>query len=189
MLGSKFEKITPLSTRDFSWSRGGFRIHLKRRWLRYLFIYFLPSSLFVLASWTSFLIDTNNIAARCGVLSIVFLSLTTLLVSSIQSHGGLHYCPHYLDPQRVCFLNSCDRSILPHAHEGEVLRGQHVDSEEAGQEVIAVSYDHLCYSISYLWDSHLCEISFIMSIVIFIVIQNACFLEFYCIIVNKNFII
>ena len=50
-----------------------------------MFIYFLPSSLFVLASWTSFLIDRNNIAARCGVLSIVFLALTTLLISCTQS--------------------------------------------------------------------------------------------------------
>ena len=85
MLGSKFEKITPLSTRDFSWSRGGFRIHLKRRWPRHIFIYFLPSSLCVLGSWSSFLIDTENIAARSGLLATVFLSLTTLLISSIQS--------------------------------------------------------------------------------------------------------
>ena len=60
-------------------------MYLKRSWVRYLFIYFLPSSLCVLASWVCFLIDTNNIAARCSVLSIVFLSLTTLLISSIQS--------------------------------------------------------------------------------------------------------
>ena len=85
MLGPKFEKITPHTKRDFSWSRGGFRIHLKRRWPRYIFIYFLPSSLCVLGSWSSFLIDTENIAARSGLLATVFLSLTTLLISSIQS--------------------------------------------------------------------------------------------------------
>ena len=85
VLGSEYELLTPHSKRHLSWSSGGFQMHLKRRWLRIILIYFLPSSLCVIASWSSFLIDTGNISARCSLLASVFLSLTTLLISAILS--------------------------------------------------------------------------------------------------------
>ena len=34
----------------------GFSIHLRRMWIRHLLVYFLPSSLFVITSWVSFII-------------------------------------------------------------------------------------------------------------------------------------
>ena len=73
------------STAELSWSRTGFQFMLKRRWSRYIFIYYIPSALCVFISWTSFLIDLDVLAGRSGLLVMLFLSLTTLLGSTITS--------------------------------------------------------------------------------------------------------
>ena len=39
-----------------TWTATGFRIVLKRIWIKQLFLFYLPSSLFVMASWVSFLV-------------------------------------------------------------------------------------------------------------------------------------
>ena len=80
--GSAYES-SPQSL--YHWSNGGFQINLNRIWARYIFIYFIPSALCVFASWASFLIEDSSLAARCGLLVTLFLSITTILASSIIS--------------------------------------------------------------------------------------------------------
>ena len=58
---------------------------LKRRWTRYLFIYYLPSALCVFTSWASFLIKPEVVPGRMSLLVTLFLSLTTVLVATITS--------------------------------------------------------------------------------------------------------
>ena len=94
----------------WTWSQTGFVFQLSRRWTRYIFIYYLPSALCVITSWASFLINPEvnysllnffcnpkiNISMLClsplqvvpgrmSLLVTLFLSLTTLLVSTITS--------------------------------------------------------------------------------------------------------
>jgi len=66
-------------------SQTGFVFQLKRRWTRYIFIYYIPSSLCVITSWVSFLISPQVIPGRMSLLVTLFLSLTTLLVSTVSS--------------------------------------------------------------------------------------------------------
>ena len=54
---------------------------LTRRMSHYMITYYLPSSLFVVVSWTSFLIPSEDIQGRMALLVTLFL----VLVSS----GGL----------------------------------------------------------------------------------------------------
>jgi len=68
------------------WSNAGFQILLVRRWERYILIYYIPSTLCVFASWASFFISiTKSLPARSGLLVTLFLTLTTLLASTIVS--------------------------------------------------------------------------------------------------------
>ena len=46
-----------IPTSSWRWSQTGFVFQLSRRWTRYIFIYYLPSSLCVITSWASFLIN------------------------------------------------------------------------------------------------------------------------------------
>ena len=85
-LGSGFDSHKDsYQTSSFTWSQSGFHFHLVRRWTRYIFIYYIPSALCVLASWASFLIGLDVLAGRSGLLVTLFLSLTAVLASSITS--------------------------------------------------------------------------------------------------------
>ena len=46
----------------------GFSMKIKRVWIRHLLIYFLPSSLFVLTSWVSFIIPPKVNKSACASL-------------------------------------------------------------------------------------------------------------------------
>ena len=48
---------------------------LKRRMSHYMITYYLPSSLFVVVSWTSFLIPSDDIQGRMALLVTLFLVL------------------------------------------------------------------------------------------------------------------
>merc|ERR1712241_265064 len=54
------EKIYEYAGSNQRFSITGFRIVLKRHSSKYLFIYYLPSTLFVITSWVSFLIPPEN---------------------------------------------------------------------------------------------------------------------------------
>ena len=60
------------------WSLAGFKIKLTRRYSRYLYMYYLPSTLFVIVSWISFLIPPKVYPAR-----VTLLITTTLVLVNI----------------------------------------------------------------------------------------------------------
>ena len=51
---------------------------LKRHLLKYLIIYYLPSGLFVVVSWVSFLIPPDVVPGRMAMLITLFLVLTNI---------------------------------------------------------------------------------------------------------------
>ena len=51
---------------------------LKRHILKYLIIYYLPSGLFVVVSWVSFLIPPDVVPGRMAMLITLFLVLTNI---------------------------------------------------------------------------------------------------------------
>ena len=52
---------------------------MKRRMSHYMITYYLPSSLFVVVSWTSFLIPSDDIQGRMALLVTLFLVLVSLI--------------------------------------------------------------------------------------------------------------
>ena len=65
---------TPNMNLTYSYSVAGFKLKFVRKFKRYMLIYYLPSTLFVIISWTSFFIPPTSYPARVGLL------ITTLLV-------------------------------------------------------------------------------------------------------------
>ena len=61
-----------------NYSVTGFEMMLTRRMSHYMITYYLPSSLFVVVSWTSFLIPSEDIQGRMALLVTLFLVLVSL---------------------------------------------------------------------------------------------------------------
>ena len=57
---------------------------LKRRMSHYMITYYLPSSLFVVVSWTSFLIPSDDIQGRMALLVTLFLVLVSFKAVVLQ---------------------------------------------------------------------------------------------------------
>ena len=66
---------------------------LKRHILKYLIIYYLPSGLFVVVSWVSFLIPPDVVPGRMAMLITLFLVLTNIFKYVICIS---HYCIVFL---------------------------------------------------------------------------------------------
>ena len=62
-----------------NYSVTGFEMILTRRMSHYMITYYLPSSLFVVVSWTSFLIPSDDIQGRMALLVTLFLVLVNKL--------------------------------------------------------------------------------------------------------------
>ena len=92
-------QVGPLKLEDtlFSWAGAGnysitgFEMELKRNSLKYLINYYLPSGLFVIVSWTSFLIPPEMVPGRMTLLVTLFLVLinifNTITISSPNVEG------------------------------------------------------------------------------------------------------
>ena len=61
-----------------NYSVTGFEMVLTRRMSHYMITYYLPSSLFVVVSWTSFLIPSEDIQGRMALLVTLFLVLVNI---------------------------------------------------------------------------------------------------------------
>lgn len=72
------EKIYEYAGSNQRFSITGFRIVLKRHYSKYLFIYYLPSTLFVITSWVSFLIPPEVVPGRMALLVTLFLVLINI---------------------------------------------------------------------------------------------------------------
>ena len=66
-------------------SVAGFKLKLARRSGRYLYLYYLPSSLLVFISWLSFLMPHNNVDGRVGLLITSLLVLVNIFNAVIES--------------------------------------------------------------------------------------------------------
>ena len=66
---------------DEKYSNVGFKIKLKREYVRHVINYYMPSGIFVLVSWISFLIPPDVIPGRMGLLITVLLVLINLFNS------------------------------------------------------------------------------------------------------------
>jgi len=56
----------------------GFNVDITRHYSKYLIVYYLPSGLFVLVSWTSFIIPPEVVAGRMGLLITILLCLVNI---------------------------------------------------------------------------------------------------------------
>ena len=61
-----------------TFSISGFNIILTRHYAKYLYIYYLPSALFVITSWVSFLIPPEVVPGRMALLVTLFLVLINI---------------------------------------------------------------------------------------------------------------
>ena len=70
----------------------GIEIVFARHRLKYLYVYYLPSGLFVVVSWASFLVPPEIIPGRMAMLITLFLVLTNIFnVSSQKSIMAKRY--------------------------------------------------------------------------------------------------
>jgi len=72
------EKTLDYAGSNQRYSITGFRVVLKRHYSKYLFIYYLPSTLFVITSWVSFLIPPEVVPGRMALLVTLFLVLINI---------------------------------------------------------------------------------------------------------------
>ena len=80
-------------------SLAGFQIKLKRKVYHYIITFYLPSGMFVMVSWISFLIPPDNVPGRMAVLITVFLVLVNIfntITTNIPKADGLTAIETYL---------------------------------------------------------------------------------------------
>ena len=73
------------------YSTAGFNLTLERRYWKHLLSYYLPSLLFVLASWTSFLIPPEIVPGRLALLITLLLVLLNLFSTVIRTQPPAKY--------------------------------------------------------------------------------------------------
>ena len=61
-----------------NYSVAGFRLYMERKVSHYVITYYLPSALFVVVSWASFLIPSDDIQGRMALLVTLFLVLVNI---------------------------------------------------------------------------------------------------------------
>ena len=69
---------------DNYFSTTGLEIHLVSRSSKYIYIYFVPTTMFTLTSWVSFLIPPTSYPARTTLLVTVFLCQIGIFTTAIQ---------------------------------------------------------------------------------------------------------
>ena len=86
-----------------NYSATGFEMILTRRMSHYMITYYLPSSLFVVVSWTSFLIPSEDIQGRMALLVTLFLVLVRHRASSTTQNKQNQHT--YLKVNLIIYLN------------------------------------------------------------------------------------
>ena len=62
----------------------GLKVQLVSRYRKYIFIYFIPTSMFTLTSWVSYLLPPTSYPARTSLLVTVFLCQVGIFTSAIK---------------------------------------------------------------------------------------------------------
>jgi len=91
------EEIISLVDDDVSWHLGnysvaGFQLRLRRKVSHYIITYYLPSGMFVIVSWISFLVPPSVVPGRMTLLVTVFLVLVNIfntITTNIPKAEGL----------------------------------------------------------------------------------------------------
>ena len=85
----------------------GFKVTLKRHTLIYIFNSYIPTGVFVLASWVSFIIPPDIVPGRMGLLVTMFLVLVNVFLG-IQTVS-----PNHNNPTALClWMLSCNIFVL-----------------------------------------------------------------------------
>ena len=80
----------------------GLKVQLVSRYRKYIFIYFIPTSMFTLTSWVSYLLPPTSYPARTSLLVTVFLCQVGIFTAAIKDtpnydEGGSDH--HYIHPR------------------------------------------------------------------------------------------
>ena len=70
----------------------GFELKLKRKMAHYIITYYLPTGMFVIVSWISFLVPPESVPGRMTILVTVFLCLVNIfnsITNNIPKADGL----------------------------------------------------------------------------------------------------
>lgn len=71
-------------------SYAGFRMTIARKPMSYLLNYYLPSALFVIVSWATFVIPVDAIPGRIGLIITTLLSLINIANSAFSNSPNSH---------------------------------------------------------------------------------------------------
>ena len=87
-----YENMKNMSENSFTYDQAGFTYKLTRIWSRYVFVYYIPSTLCVLASWISFFVKPEESILLVQVRGVrkhswQLLTLTFALSSFFFSSG------------------------------------------------------------------------------------------------------
>nr|XP_006821625.1 PREDICTED: glycine receptor subunit alpha-3-like [Saccoglossus kowalevskii] len=126
-----------------NWSYLVVRVHLHRQMGYHLLTTYIPSTLLVVLSWTSFWLHADAVAAR------VSLGITTLLTIATQSTGARQVLPHISYPTRVVVGDTRQSASLRCPSDREVCMtwrtSQQKETSYSGTfEKIAVKMDYTC---------------------------------------------
>ena len=67
-----------------SYSVAGINIKLISRYKKYIFIYFIPTTMFTITSWVSYLLPPTSYPARTSLLVTVFLCQVGIFTAAIK---------------------------------------------------------------------------------------------------------
>ena len=84
------------SKNDVHFSVVGLKIDLVSKYKQYIFVYFIPTSMFTMTSWVSYLLPPTSYPARTSLLVTVFLCQVGIFTSAIKDtpssdEGGIEY--------------------------------------------------------------------------------------------------
>ena len=85
------------STSGSFYSITGIKIDLISKYRKYIFVYFIPTSMFTATSWVSYLLPPTSYPARTSLLVTVFLCQVGIFTAAIKD------TPNY-DDGKKCFI-------------------------------------------------------------------------------------
>ena len=98
-----------------NYSVAGFKLNMERKMTHYLITYYLPSGLFVVVSWASFLIPSDDIQV-INIFSCIFKHLFMQLSHHVIKSVIIHICQNMLSKQ-------IDFTVIDHNMEDCLLAG------------------------------------------------------------------
>ena len=78
------DTIGPSYSNDAHFSVVGLKIDLVSKYKQYIFVYFIPTSMFTMTSWVSYLLPPTSYPARTSLLVTVFLCQVGIFTSAIK---------------------------------------------------------------------------------------------------------